>query len=46
MVYPATKRGLAFDLEPDSDSLPVQGVLEKPVQPKQLLAKVAELISG
>jgi CheY-like chemotaxis protein len=35
---------MAFDLEPDEQSLPVKAVLEKPVKPEKILAAVAEHI--
>ena len=37
---------LPFGFEPDADWLPVRAVLEKPLRPEILLAKVKELLNG
>jgi CheY-like chemotaxis protein len=38
------RTGMKFDLQTDADYLPVNEFLEKPVQPKELLGKVEELL--
>ena len=38
------RTGMKFDLETDADYLPVDEFLEKPVQPKELLARVEDLL--
>ena len=40
------KKGMNFSPEKDDTFLPVDGFIEKPVQPKELLGKVAELLSN
>ncbi len=40
------KKGMNFSPEKDDTFLPVNGFIEKPVQPKDLLEKVAELLSN
>jgi CheY-like chemotaxis protein len=40
------KKGMSFSLENDDAFLPVDGFIEKPVQPKDLLEKVAELMAN
>jgi CheY-like chemotaxis protein len=40
------KKGMHFSLEKDDTFLPVDSFIEKPVQPKNLLEKVAELLSN
>jgi CheY-like chemotaxis protein len=39
------RTGMRFDLTTDGEYLPVEEFLEKPVQPKELLAKVEALLS-
>ncbi|MBM3288408.1 MAG: response regulator transcription factor [Candidatus Eisenbacteria bacterium] len=39
------RTGMKFDQKADADFLPVDEFMEKPVQPKELLAKVAHLLS-
>lgn len=39
------RTGMRFDLATDGEYLPVEEFLEKPVQPKELLAKVEALLS-
>jgi DNA-binding response OmpR family regulator len=39
------RTGMKFDLQADADYLPVEEFLEKPVQPKELLRKVEELLA-
>jgi len=40
----AKKSGFKFSPETDEDYLPVDGFMEKPLEPKKLLAKVKELL--
>jgi two-component system alkaline phosphatase synthesis response regulator PhoP len=40
------KKGMNFSPEKDDTFLPVNGFIEKPVQPKDLLEKVAELLAN
>ncbi len=40
------KKGMIFSPEKDDMFLPVDGFIEKPVQPKDLLKKVAELFAA
>ncbi len=40
------KKGMNFSPENDDAFLPVDGFIEKPVQPKELLAKVSELLAN
>jgi CheY-like chemotaxis protein len=40
------KKGMDFSPEKDDTFLPVDGFIEKPVQPKDLLGKVAELLAN
>ncbi len=40
------KKGMRFSPEKDDTFLPVDGFIEKPVQPKELLARVLELLSN
>lgn len=37
-------KGLPFGFEPDEDWLPVKAVLEKPVKPDDLLAKIEDVL--
>jgi len=39
------RTGMKFDIAADSDYLPVEEFLEKPVQPKELLAKIQDLLA-
>lgn len=39
------RTGMRFDLQTDGDYLPVEEFLEKPIQPKELLAKIEHLLS-
>ena len=39
------KSGFKFSAETDGDYLPVEALMEKPLEPKKLLEKVAELLS-
>ncbi len=39
------RTGMKFDLQTDADYLPVEEFLEKPIQPKELLAKVEALLT-
>ncbi len=41
----AKKSGFAFSPEEDEDYLPVDAFMEKPIEPKTLLAKVKELLA-
>jgi len=38
------EKGLPFSYEPDDDWLPVKAVMEKPMKPAELLAKIQEFI--
>ena len=40
------KKGMNFSPEKDDAFLPVDSFIEKPVQPKDLLAKVSELLTN
>jgi len=40
------KKGMKFSPEKDEAYLPVDEFIEKPIQPKDLLTKVAELLAG
>lgn len=40
------KKGMSFSPEKDEAFLPVDGFIEKPIQPKDLLEKVAELLAN
>ncbi|MFV1976919.1 MAG: response regulator transcription factor [Candidatus Scalindua sp.] len=40
------KKGMHFSLEKDDTFLPVDGFIEKPIQPKDLLEQVAELLAN
>jgi len=40
------KKGMDFSLEKDDTFLPVDGFIEKPIQPKDLLEQVAELLAN
>ncbi len=40
------KSGFKFGAETDGDYLPVDGFMEKPLEPKALLAKTAELLGA
>jgi CheY-like chemotaxis protein len=40
------KKGMNFSPEKDDNFLPVDGFIEKPIQPKDLLEKVAELLAN
>jgi CheY-like chemotaxis protein len=40
------KKGMNFSPEKDDTFLPVDGFIEKPIQPKDLLEKVAELLAN
>jgi DNA-binding response OmpR family regulator len=39
------RTGMKFDKQTDADYLPVEEFMEKPVQPKELLAKVEHLLT-
>lgn len=39
------RTGMKFDKQTDADYLPVEEFMEKPVQPKELLAKVEQLLT-
>jgi two-component system alkaline phosphatase synthesis response regulator PhoP len=40
------KKGMHFSLEKDDTFLPVDSFIEKPIQPKDLLEKVSELLAN
>jgi len=40
------KKGMSFSPEKDDAFLPVDSFIEKPIQPKDLLEKVAELLAN
>ncbi len=40
------KKGMSFSPEKDDTFLPVDGFIEKPVQPKELLKRTAELLAA